>query len=299
MNGIPFLPPSASSVADEFNDLFVALLAITGLVLLLVVWLMFRFCIRYRKGNEDADRNHQVKKSWHWEVGWTAASLVVFVGLYAWGAEFYLREHKPPGNATDIYVVGKQWMWKIEHPDGQREINTLHVAVDRPVRLVMSSEDVIHGFYVPAFRLKQDVLPGRYVTMWFDPTQTGTFHLYCSQFCGTSHAAMGGQVVVMPGGEFQKWLAANATTGTLAAQGGILYRRLGCSGCHDPPAPIGPKLAGLKDDGLIRGAILEPASHPVPGYKARMPSFAGQVDEEQIVALVAYIKSLDAGKAQP
>ncbi|HEX3882626.1 MAG TPA: cytochrome c oxidase subunit II [Stellaceae bacterium] len=314
MNGIPFLPPSASSIAGEFNVLFGALLAVTGLVLFLVVWLMFRFCVHYRKSNADADRNHRIKKSWHWEVGWTTASLVIFVGLYAWGAEFYLREHRAPADATDIYVVGKQWMWKIEHPDGQREINALHLALDRPVRLVMTSEDVIHGFSVPAFRLKQDVVPGRYVTLWFTPIEAGNYHLYCTQFCGTDHAAMGGSVTVLDTGDFQKWLAANAITGagTLAAQGGALYRRLGCSGCHDTEPRIGPPLAGLylhrvtlrdggdalADDGFIREAILDPATHPPAGYKTVMPSFAGQVDEEQVVALVAYIKSL-AGKAAP
>jgi cytochrome c oxidase subunit 2 len=287
---------------------------VTGLVLFLVVWLMFRFCSHYRKSNPDADRNHRIKKSWHWEVGWTTASLVIFLGLYAWGAEFYLREHRAPPGATDIYVVGKQWMWKIEHPDGQREINALHVALDRPVRLVMTSEDVIHGFSVPAFRLKQDVVPGRYVTMWFNPTEAGTYQLYCTQFCGTAHAAMGGSVTVLDSGDFQKWLAANTTAGagTLAAQGGALYRKLGCSGCHDTNAGIGPSLAGLylrqvalraggsavADDGFIRTAILEPATRPAVGYKTAMPSFAGQVDEEQVVALVAYIKSL-AGKTAP
>ncbi len=314
MNGVPFLPPSASSIAGEFNMLFGALLAVTGLVLFLVVWLMFRFCIHYRKSNPGADRNHRIKKSWHWEVGWTVASLVIFLGLYAWGADFYLREHQAPGDATDVYVVGKQWMWKIEHPDGQREINALHLALDRPVRLVMTSEDVIHGFSVPAFRLKQDVVPGRYVTLWFTPDKVGQYHLYCTQFCGTAHAAMGGWVTVLDSGDFQKWLAANTTAGagTLAAQGGLLYRKLGCSGCHDTGAGVGPSLAGLylhpvrlsdggnavADDGFIRSAILEPATHPVAGYKTVMPSFAGQVDEEQVVALVAYIKSL-AGKAAP
>jgi cytochrome c oxidase subunit 2 len=167
MDGIPFLPASASTVAHEFNILFAALLAITVPVLGLVVLLMLRFCIRYRRGT-TADRAHGAVKSWHWEIGWTAASLVILLGLYAWGANLYLREHRPPDGASDIYVVGKQWMWKVEHSGGQREINALHLAVNRPVRLVMTSQDVIHGFFVPAFRLKQDVVPGRYVSLWFN-----------------------------------------------------------------------------------------------------------------------------------
>jgi len=306
--GVPFLPQSASTAAGEFNILFAALLAITGAVFGLVVLLMVRFCAHYRRSNTAADRTHRTRKSWRWEVGWTTASFVVFLGLYAWGADFYLREHQAPANATDIYVVGKQWMWKIEHPDGQREINALHVALNQPVRLVMTSQDVIHGFFVPAFRLKQDVLPGRYVTLWFDPDRAGSYHLFCSQFCGTDHAEMGGMISVMAPGDFQQWLAANATL-TLAAQGEALYRRVGCAGCHAPGASVAaPSLAGLygravalrdggsalADDGFLREAILEPAKHPPAGYAAVMPSFAGQLDEEQVVSLVAYIKSLES-----
>ena len=307
MMGIPFLPPSASTVAGEFNILFAALLVVTGAVLGLVVFLMLRFCAHYRKTNLTADRGHRVRKSWHWEVGWTTASLLTFVGLYAWGADFYLREHQPPANATDIYIVGKQWMWKAEHPDGQREINALHVAVNRPVRLVMTSQDVIHSFFVPAFRLKQDVVPGRYVSLWFDPNRAGSYRLFCAQLCGTDHAEMKGIVTVMAPGDFQKWLAANATSGTLANEGAALYRRLGCSGCHEASASVAaPSLIGIYgrvvalrdggdavvDEGFMRDAILEPAKSPPAGYAAVMPSFVGQLDEEQVVSLVAYIKSL-------
>jgi cytochrome c oxidase subunit II len=309
--GIAFLPPSASTVAGEFNLLFAALLAVTGAVLGLVVLLMLRFCAHYRKTNTMAERSDRVRKSWHWEVGWTAASLVTFVGLYAWGADFYLREHRPPANATDIYIVGKRWMWKAEHPDGQREINALHVALNRPVRLVMTSQDVIHSFYVPAFRLKQDVVPGRYVSLWFDPDRAGSYRLFCAQFCGTDHAGMKGMVTVMAPGDFQRWLAANATGGTLASEGGALYRRLGCSSCHEPGSSVAaPSLAGLygrtvtlrdggeavADESFLRDAILDPGNSPLTGYAAVMPSFAGQLDEEQVVSLVAYIKSL-SGKA--
>ncbi|HEX3862811.1 MAG TPA: cytochrome c oxidase subunit II [Stellaceae bacterium] len=310
--GVPFLPESASTIAGEFNILFAGLLAITGAVLGLVFLLLFRFCAHYRRGNDAADRGHWGRKSWRWEVGWTTASFVVFLGLYAWGADLYLREHRWPSNATDIYVVGKQWMWKVEHPDGQREINALHVALNRPVRLVMTSQDVIHSFFVPAFRLKQDVVPGRYVSLWFDPTRIGDYHLYCAQFCGTDHAAMGGMVSVLSDADYQKWLAANATGGTLAAQGGVLYRKLGCAGCHETGATVhAPKLAGLygsavtlrngstalADEGFIRSAILQPAQNVPTGYAPIMPSFVGQLNEEQVMSLVAYIKSLGAKPA--
>jgi cytochrome c oxidase subunit 2 len=312
--GVPFIPPDASTAAREFDILFAALLIIALAVLGLVVALMLTFCIRYRKSRPDADRNHRVKKSWIWEVSWTSASFVVFLGLYAWGADLYLREHHAPPDATDIYVVGKQWMWKIEHPDGQREINTLHVAVGRPVRLVMTSEDVIHGFFIPAFRLKQDVVPGRYVSLWFTPTEIGTYHLFCSQFCGTEHAEMGGSTVVMRTEDYQKWLEENATTGTLAAHGGELFRQLGCSGCHGRGSTIkAPKLddlfgsgvvladgsTRLADEGFIRDAILDPHKNIAAGFAAIMPSFAGQVNEDDILALVAYIKSLADWSAHP
>lgn len=306
---IPFLPATASSAASEFNILAIGLLGVTAAVLGLVVLLLLSFCIRYRKTRVGVDRAHRAEKSWRWEVGWTAASFVVFLALYAWGADLYLREHLPPAGASDIYVVGKQWMWKVEHPDGQREINALHVALNRPVRLVMASEDVIHGFFVPAFRLKQDVVPGRYVTLWFDPTAVGTYRLFCSQFCGTAHAEMEGSVTVMQPTDFQHWLDDNVTSGTLAAQGGALYRRLGCSGCHGPGATVSaPRLAGLygrrvrlqngstavADEDFIRTAILEPSRARPAGYAPAMPSFAGQVGEDEVVLLVAYIKSLDA-----
>ena len=305
--GIAFLPPSASTVAGEFNIMFVALLAVTGVVLGLVVLLMLRFCVHYRKTNTTADRGDRVRKSWHWEVGWTTASLVTFGGLYAWGADFYLREHRPPASATDIYIVGKRWMWKTEHPDGQREINALHVALNRPMRLMMTSQDVIHSFYVPAFRPKQDVVPGRYVSLWFDPNRAGSYRLFCAQFCGTDHAGMQGMVTVMAPSDFQRWLAANATGGTLASAGEALYRRLGCSSCHEPGSSVAaPPLTGVygrtvtlqdggeaaADESFLREAILEPAKSPLAGYAAVMPSFVGQLDEEQLVSLVAYIKSL-------
>src|SRR5581483_7632519 len=275
--GLPFLPQSASSVAGEFDVLFAALLAIALAMLGLVFLLMFRFCAHYRRSNRAVDRTGREKKSWHWEVGWTAGSLIVFLGLYAWGADLYLREHRPPAEATDIYVVGKQWMWKIEHLDGQREINALHVAVGRPVRLVMASQDVIHGFFVPVFRLKQDVVPGRYVTLWFDPDRIGAYRLYCSQFCGTDHAAMDGMVSVMSSG-------CHAPTSGVAAPdlAGLYGRRVALRGGG----------AALADEGFIRDAILEPAKRPPAGYPTVMPSFAGQLDEEQIVALLAYIKAL-------
>ena len=309
MPGLPLMPETASIYAGELNWLYAGLLATTGAVLLLVFWLLLLFCIRYRRGSA-AERRPPGEKSWHWEVSWTAATFVAFLGLYYWGADLFLRIHRPPRDATEIYVVGKQWMWKVEHPGGQREIDALHVPLGRPVRLVMTSQDVIHSFYVPAFRVKQDVLPGRYEDLWFNPSKTGRFKLFCAEFCGTEHAHMGGEVVVMPPTEFQDWLQAQPPGSTLVEEGAALFRQYGCSGCHSPRGTVhAPLLEGLyrrpvplqdgsivtADEAYLRDSILRPKSRIVAGYAPVMPSFAGQIGEEDLMKLIAYIKSLAPG----
>jgi cytochrome c oxidase subunit II len=190
VNGLRFWPRSASAAATEVDHLFIALLVVSFLVLGLVFGLMIYFGTKYRAGS-TADRSDEHLKSWRWEVAWTAVTLLMFLALFFWGGDLYARLYRPPPNALDIYIVGKQWMWKAQHADGQAEINELHVPVGRPVRLVMTSQDVIHSFYVPAFRLKHDVLPGRYEMLWFEATVTGTYPLFCAEFCGTDHSQMG------------------------------------------------------------------------------------------------------------
>ncbi|MBV9859383.1 MAG: cytochrome c oxidase subunit II [Alphaproteobacteria bacterium] len=306
MPGLPVLPPTASNHAVELNWLFAGLLGTTGAVLLLVFWLMLLFCVRYRRGSA-AVRPSPSQKSWHWEVTWTAATFVAFLALYFWGADFFLRLRRAPAGATEIFVVGKQWMWKAEHPGGQREIDTLHLPVNRPVRLVMTSQDVIHDFFVPAFRVKQDVLPGRYEDLWFTPTEVGTFPLFCAEFCGTEHAHMGGEVIIMEPAAFSDWLEAERPSGSLAEQGAALFRQYGCSGCHGPNSTVhAPPLEGLygrpvplqsgavvmADEAYLRDSILQPQAQIAAGYPAVMPSFAGQIGEEDLMKLIAYIKSL-------
>ncbi|RPJ81862.1 MAG: cytochrome c oxidase subunit II, partial [Acidobacteria bacterium] len=223
-----------------------------------------------------------------------------------------------PAEALDVYVVGKQWMWKFQHPGGQREINELHVPVNRPVRLTMTSEDVIHDLYVPAFRIKADVIPGRYATAWFEATKAGTYHLFCAEYCGTQHSGMKGRVVVMEPQEYQAWLGGATGSGSMAAAGEKLFQDLACHTCHQESGQgRGPVLQGLfgrpvalqngqvvtADEAYIRESILNPASKVVAGFMPIMPTFQGLVTEEQVLQLIEYVKSLQvqapAGQPPP
>ena len=303
----------ASANASESDALIAGLMILSMAVLMLVFGLIWIYAIRYRSDNE-IDRGKLGQKSWIFELGWTGATLVLFFGLFVWGADLYVRLEVPPTAAMKIYVTGRQWMWKIEHAGGQREINALHVPNDHAVELVMTSEDVIHDFAIPAFRVKHDVLPGRYEQLWFQPTETGTYHLFCTQFCGTDHAAMIGEVVVMTGPDYEQWLARNATSQTLTESGRALFAQNGCGGCHRAEGAGGastaraPSLDGLfgstvalagggtafADDRYIHDAITQPDSQLPAGYPPVMPSYAGRISEEDLVRLIAYIKSLPA-----
>ncbi len=301
--------PAASSNAGEVDFLLLALTLMALGVLALVFGLMLRFMFKYRAGSPV--KRGELGKTWGIEMSWTAATLVVFFGLFLWGADLYIRLFQPPEDALTVYVVAKQWMWKVEHAGGQREINALHVPVNRPIRLVMTSEDVIHDFSVPAFRIKHDVLPGRYEAMWFRADRPGSYELYCTQFCGTDHAQMIGTVVVMQGPDYQKWLQENGTAETLVAAGQALFIRYGCSGCHGghgtvrapslaglygSPAPLADGSTVIADDRYLRDSILAPSRQVVASYAPVMPSFAGVLGEDDLIRLIAYIKSLAGGK---
>jgi cytochrome c oxidase subunit II len=306
--------PQASTGAPEIDYLIMALVLISCAVLALVFGLMLLYMFKYRAGSK-VERGALAEKTWRLEVGWTTATLLAFFGLFVWGADLYVRLFQPPADAMKIYIVAKQWMWKVEYPGGQREINSLHVPVGRPVQLVMTSEDVIHDFSIPALRIKHDVLPGRYETLWFQPERPGTYHLFCTQLCGTGHAQMTGEIVVMSAPDFAKWLEENGAGETLAAAGRTLFMRYGCSGCHGGNGVGGaqagstvrsPPLAGLygspvtladgrvviADDRYIRDCILLPDTLRVASYPPRMPSFAAQMSEEDLLKIIAYIKSL-------
>jgi cytochrome c oxidase subunit 2 len=305
-NWVPLWRPGATPHAGDVDLLFIGLLAISIFVTVFLFVLLLTFPIRYRSGSA-ADRGDRIRKSWRWEIGWTLATLVAFLLLFVWSNSLFFDLYSPPQDALPIFVVAKQWMWKVQHPGGQREINELHVPLDRPVRLVMASEDVIHSFFVPAFRIKHDVVPGTYQELWFEPARAGVFQLMCSEFCGTDHSRMTGRIVVLKEAEFEQWLAQQGAPDTLAAQGAKLFRELGCTGCHTKGSVVrAPALEGIfgkpvplqdgrivtADEAYIRDCILIPRSQIVAGYEPLMPSFAGKVSEEELVSLIAYIKSL-------
>jgi cytochrome c oxidase subunit 2 len=296
------MPIAASDVAARVDLLFYSLVALTGTVALAIFVVMTLFAIRYRAGSRADRTNPPVKKRWV-ELGWIFTPLAIFLGIFVWAAIVYAGFYRA-GDATTVYVVGKQWMWKAEHANGRREIDELHLALGEPVRLVLSTEDVIHSFYVPAFRIKQDAVPGRYTSIRFTPTREGEYWLHCAEYCGTDHARMGGKVVVMAPTEFSRWLERGNEAKSLAAQGFELFRRKGCSGCHVNSTVHAPELAGvygrtihlsdgrtlLADEAYLRDSILLPKRDVVAGYEPIMPSFQGQLSEGELNALVAYLK---------
>jgi len=298
-------PEQASTIAQESDWLFWALTGLSALICILVFGPVVWFAIKYRRGRK-VNRDFHEGSTWKIEVTWTLIPLFLTMGIFAWSAEVFFRMETPPPGALEVNVVGKQWMWKLQHAEGAREINELHIPRGKPVKLTMTSQDVIHDFFVPAFRTKQDVVPGRYTTEWFTPTKVGHYHIFCAQYCGTSHAAMIGTVFVMEPHDYERWLAQGSPE-PLAKQGEALFHRLGCSGCHGPSSKIhAPPLEGvyghlvpletkefvLADDKYVRDSILLPASQIVAGYQNLMPSFTGHISEEEIMEIIAYLRSI-------
>lgn len=301
---------TASAIATDW--LLLGLLLVSVAVLALVFGLMLFYLIRYRH-NSPINRGEMEERSFKFEMTWTAATLVVFFALFIWSSTIYIDDFQPPKNALKVYIVAKQWMWKVEHAGGQREIDALHVPVNKPIELVMTSQDVIHDFFVPAFRIKRDVLPGQYETLWFKAEKTGTFQLFCAQFCGTSHAAMIGDVYVLSDPDYTNWLARNGASDTLVAQGHELFIRDGCDGCHGgrgtvrapsldglfgSPVPLSDGSTVVADDAYIRDSILQPRKQIVASYAPVMPSFTGIIGEDDLMKIVAYVESLGA-QTQP
>jgi cytochrome c oxidase subunit 2 len=308
-------PPAAGSMAGRVDTLFLTLLAVAGLVLVTLGGVILVFLVRYRRGS-DAPRPPLRIREWKFEAAWITATTVIFLGIFGWGASVYLELERPPANAMDLDVVARQWMWDVRQPNGRREFNTLHVPVGRPIRLRMTSEDVIHSLFVPAFRIKQDIVPGRRTDVWFEATRPGTYHLFCAQYCGTSHAAMIGEVVAQSPADYAAWLARGNISGTLAEQGRALLVRYGCSGCHTAGSTVHAPLFARKsgqlvplsdgsfvsfDEAYIRDSILEPGKQIAAGYPNVMPSFRGVIPEGELLALTAYLKSLasDSPAATP
>jgi cytochrome c oxidase subunit 2 len=302
----PLWPVRASTTAGSVDALYIFLVALGAFVSVSIFVMILIFATRFRR--RKGINAEQIEGSTPLELTWSVIPLCIFMVIFVWGAVIYFNERTPPRGATEIYVVAKQWMWKLQHEEGPREINELHVPVGRDVKMIMTSQDVIHSFYVPAFRIKQDVLPGRYTTAWFHATKAGTYHLFCAEYCGTMHSGMIGQVVVMEPAQYEAWMGGGGAMGSLASNGESIFQQLACSTCHRSDTQgRGPNLVGLfgkrvqledgrtviADENYIRESILSPAAKVVSGFKPIMPVFQGLVSEEQLSALVAYIKSLN------
>lgn len=313
MSRIALWPEAASTTAHQVDLLFWFLFAVCGSVGLLVAVLLIGFAIRYRRRRAEDLNPEATHQSHALEWFWTLTPLAFFLVMFLWGAWVYFGAYRPPDDAMTIYGIGKQWMWKFQHPEGQREIDMLHVPVGRPVRLLLTSEDVIHSLFIPAFRIHMDLLPERYTSVWFQATRPGTYHLFCSQYCGTGHAGMIGQVVVMPPDEYEQWLQSGAE-GSLATQGRQVFLKYRCLSCHsgdaEARAPVLEDLyhsrvqlsdgsTVLADENYLRESILYPSAKIVAGWQNIMPTFKGQLSEEEIIALIGYIKSLHRGETPP
>jgi cytochrome c oxidase subunit 2 len=305
MTHFALFPPEASTIAPEADALYFFLILISLVGMGIVIALVAGFSILYRK--ERNPEATQIEGSTLLEATWTIIPLALFMVTFVWGALLYFRIYNPPTNAMNIYVVGKQWMWKAEHPGGQHEINALHVPSGRPVQLTMISQDVFHSFSIPAFRVKREVIPGRYTTVWFEATTPGTYHLFCTQYCGTLHSQMIGEVTVMKPEDYEAWTAGSTSGMSLAQNGERLFASLGCNSCHSGNAGArGPNLAEVYasrvqlasgsyatvDDAFLRDSILNPTMHVTAGFAPIMPTYQGQISEEGLIDLVEYIKTL-------
>ena len=302
----PVFPPNASSVATEMDLLYLFIVAVCAFFTVLVTALVVVFAIKYRRRHPN-EVGADIHGSLALELTWTIIPLVLAMMMFGWGADLFYRLAKPPRDSMEIYVVGKQWMWKVQHPEGVREINELHVPIDRNIRLTMGSEDVLHDFSIPAFRVKMDVVPGRLTTMWFKATKPGVYHLFCAEYCGTKHSGMIGQVIAMTPQDYEAWLAGGRTSGTPAQNGERLFTEHACVTCHKRDSTgRGPSLYGLygskvaladgrtaiADENYLRESIMNSQTRVVQGYQPIMPAFQGMLSEENLMQLIAYIKTL-------
>ncbi len=325
MRDFPLFPDQASTFAPQVDQLYFFLVALSLIFAGVLPFVILYLIVRYHR-SQKVDRSNPVDSNLKLELTWTIIPLVLVMLVFFWGAFLYVQMRTPPARTLDVYVIGKQWMWHVQHPNGKRENNELHVPVGQPVKLIMTSQDVIHSFYIPAFRVKQDVLPGRYTVMWFQATKPGEYHLFCAEYCGTEHSLMIGRVVALPLADYERWLATpgpvilpdgSIDTGRptvvanlgdpMAAAGARLFTNLGCAGCHAMAGGgVGPSLNGLygatqklndgstvtADENYLRESILNPTAKIVAGYAPVMPSYQGQISEDQLNQLIAYIKSL-------
>jgi len=305
--GFQFFPPQASTSAHLVDDIYKFLLVVAAFFTILIAGLIIYFAVRYHR-RFAKEKPTPIEGNHVLEALWVAIPLVILMVAFFWGAIVYYHLYRPPKTAIEMYAVGKQWMWKLQHPNGNREINELHVPVGQPVKLTITSEDVIHSFYVPAFRVKMDAIPGRYTTLWFEATKAGKYHLFCAEYCGTSHSLMNGSVIAMEPQDYERWLSGDeGGVVTMAERGAKLFREFRCNSCHTEESTIlGPSLAGVfgstvdlttgqqvrADEAYIRESILIPSKRLVKGYQPVMPTFKDQLSEEQLLQIITYIKSL-------
>lgn len=308
-------PPRASTGAGQVDALYIFLVVVSGVMIVLIFLSVLVFAIKYRRKNAN-ETPKAIHGSVALEITWSVLPFLVMMVMFAWGTKLYFDNYTPPDGTLDVYVTGKQWMWKVQYPSGQREIDELHVPVGRPVKVILASEDVIHSFYIPSFRVKHDVVPGSYQTFWFQPTLPGRYHIFCAEYCGTNHSRMIGWVTVMQPAEYERWLAATSTGDSMVDLGEKLFGQYGCSTCHAMQAGAGrsPTLVDLyghpvqladgstvvADEAYIRESILFPNRKIVKGYAPNvMPVFQGQLDEEQLLQMIVYIKSLSEQGGKP
>lgn len=305
----PLFPDQASTIAPKLDALMLFELGVVLFFTFLICILVLAFCVRYRRGN-PADRRNPVTHSKSMEVVWIVIPLILSVVMYAWSTRLFFDMYEAPPDAAQIDVVGKQWMWYLQHPQGRSETNELHVPLGRAVKLNMTSQDVIHSFFIPAFRIKQDVLPGRYTELWFQPTKIGVYDLFCAEYCGTNHSIMIGKVHVMEPADYERWLSEKGAGPSQAEEGERLFVQHHCAGCHRGSQTVhAPRLEGVygkpvpvqngkdvefvtADYAYIRDSILEPTKHVVAGYEPVMPSFKDQINETDLLKIIAYIKSI-------
>ena len=301
-------PELASTIAWQVDILYIFIVVLSIIFTVGIFVAVVYFAVKYRRRSEN-ERPKAIHGSIPLELSWSIIPFFIAIFVYIWGADVYFRLYRIPADAMDVYVVGKQWMWKIQHPEGKREINELHVPVNQRVRVTLASEDVIHSFFIPAFRVKKDAVPGRYTQLWFEATKVGEYHLFCAEYCGTEHSTMIGKVIVMEAEDYQDWLSGGGSGETMAQAGERQFQQLGCQTCHKSQnIGRGPTLTGVfgkpvqlasgetivADEAYLRESILNPSAKIVHGYTQIMPTFQGQVSEETLMQIIAYIKTLSA-----
>jgi len=311
----PLFPPSASTIATEMDMLYLFIASVCAFFAVLVTVLIVVFTIKFKRRQPD-EVGADIHGSLILELTWTFIPFVLAMGMFVWGADVFFRLTRPPADAMDVFVVGKQWMWKVQHPSGVREINELHVPTGRPIRITLGSEDVLHDYFIPAMRVKMDAVPGKLTTLWFTATKPGTYHLFCAEYCGTKHSGMIGEVTVMTPQDYEAWLASNRPAVNLAEVGKRFFEQdQQCTACHkDDGSGRGPALAGLfgrtvqlsdgrsvvADENYLRESIMNPSAKIVRGYPSPsiMPTFQGTMSEERLIELVAYLKTLQPSRSE-